>query len=423
MPAARNYPLLLISQFLSAFGDNAILAVIVGQLTILMHKGELTEEALTSKSSFYSGLFFAAYILLAPVAGYFNDRHAKTTGLRTGNLLKLTGTLICMISVWGGYAWQAPGYFIVGIGGCLYGPAKYGILPELLPTRQLVKANGMVELLTLLAILTGAIAGSVIVDRLPVLPCYLILAGIYLGSTALNLLMTRTEAHPEVQFKSSLGAFTSHLRDLLHQPRLFRVLCGTTLFWVCGAAMKINFQPWGLHVLKLDNNTQIALLGLWLSVGVMIGSLLAGRLHLVGDLTWTRRYGFLLAGLIAVIYTVDPQHFGEIAALWRTGAWTQFGIYFLPMVIGMLIAVGIAAGLFLIPLNAALQAESDNTKLGKTIAVQNFADNLGMIGAALFIFGASKLHFDSSQIFLGLAIIVAGIVVWLRLPPGAARHD
>ena len=63
--------------------------------------------------------------------------------------------------------------------------------------------------------------------------------------------------------------------------------------------MKMNFQPWGLNVLGLESNTQIALLGLWLSLGIMGGSILAGQLHRVGDLRCTRFYGWLLAGMIA----------------------------------------------------------------------------------------------------------------------------
>ena len=72
---------------------------------------------------------------------------------------------------------------MVGIGACFYGPAKYGILPEILPRERLVKANGMVELLTLVAILGGAIAGSVLADVFKdrVLVSYGVVGGIFGG--------------------------------------------------------------------------------------------------------------------------------------------------------------------------------------------------------------------------------------------------
>ena len=309
----RNYPLLLASQFLGAFGDNAILAVIVGQLTLLQRSGEIGLDDLRTRSAIYTSLLFIPYVLLAPLAGYLNDRYSKTSWLLGGNLLKVVGAGVCSLSIWHGYVWQAPGYLIVGIGSTIYGPAKYGILPEILPRERLVKANGMVELLTLLAILSGAIAGSVLVDRAPIWVCYAALLGTFGLALALNVGMTPTPSSPGVRLGTSVREFFRHLGQMLCSPipswrglggapqfvgegmasalrgtRLGKILIGTALFWVCGAGMKINFQPWGLDVLHLPDNTQIALLGVWLSVGVMVGSLMAGAAFQVGDRKSTR---------------------------------------------------------------------------------------------------------------------------------------
>jgi len=421
MTSTRNYPLLLASQFLGALGDNAILAVIVGQLTILQKAGEITSEELRTRSTIYTSILFIPYILLAPLAGYLNDRYAKTAWLAGGNAIKLLGTAVCALSIWFGYIWQAPGYFLVGIGATVYGPAKYGILPEILPRERLVHANGMVELLTLLAILLGAIVGSVMVDQLPVGICYLILAGIFGASLALNFFMTRTPSDFNVRLGQSVGEFFGHFGALFAGPRLGKVLVGTALFWVCGATMKINFQAWGLDVLKLPDNTQIALLGLWLSVGVMAGSLTAGKFLAVSDLTWTRRYGVLLVAMLLAVFAIEPlglQHVGQklIQSAGPDGVHKTV-LVILPVVLGLLIGAGFAAGLFLIPLNAALQAESDPNKLGKTIAVQNFCDNLGMVIAGLLVFVCVKASFSASQVFLVLAVMVATALAWLKFHP------
>ncbi len=416
MTSHRNYPLLLTGQFLGAFGDNAILAVIVGQLTYLQKSGAITAAELRTSNTLYTSLLFVPYVLLAPLAGYLNDRYAKTTWLVGGNALKLLGTGLCALSVWLGPTWQGLGYLMVGIGACFYGPAKYGILPEILPRDRLVKANGMVELLTLVAILGGAIAGSVLADVFKdrVLVSYAVVLGIFGAALLFNLFMTPTPHKPDVQLGRSVREFTGHLHNLMSAPRLARVLIGTALFWVCGAAMKINFQPWGLEVLHLPDNTQIALLGLWLSVGVMAGSLLAGQLHAVGDLRRTPTYGFVLAGMLALLWSVNSFGF------WRSPV-VQLGplLLVVPVVL-LLIATGVAAGLFLIPLNAALQAESDPAKLGKTIAVQNLFDNIGMLFAGTYVFASVKAGLSSSGVFLGLALGVALLVVWLRPPANPA---
>ncbi|HEY0864198.1 MAG TPA: MFS transporter [Lacunisphaera sp.] len=416
MSPTRNFPLLLAGQFLGAFGDNAILAVIVGQLVYLQKAGTITSTELRTSNTIYTSLLFIPYVLLAPLAGYLNDRYAKTAWLAGGNALKLLGTGLCALSVAHGAGWQGIGYLVVGVGACFYGPAKYGILPEILPRERLVKANGLVELLTLVAILGGAIGGSVLADVFKdrVLVSYGVLGGIFGAALVCNLFMTPTPHKPDVRLGRSVGEFTGHLRDLLRDPRLGRVLIGTALFWVCGAAMKINFQPWGLEVLNLPDNTQIALLGLWLSVGVMGGSILAGQLHAVGDLRRTRVYGFALAGMLALLASVNS--FG----LWRTPVVQLGPLHLVVPVVMLLVAAGVAAGLFLIPLNAALQAESDPARLGKTIAVQNLGDNLGMLLAGTYVFAGVQAGVSSSGIFLGLAVGVSAVVAWMRFTPRAA---
>jgi LPLT family lysophospholipid transporter-like MFS transporter len=419
-PQRRNYPLLLASQFLGAFGDNAILAVIVGQLTLLQKAGQLTSEELRSRNTIYTSILFIPYVLLAPLAGFLNDRYSKTRWLRGGNLIKILGTLICALSIWFGYSWQGLGYFVVGVGSTLYGPAKYGILPEILPREKLVRANGAVELLTLLAILSGGIAGAVIVDHLPLEACYGILLAIFSGSFLLNLLMDATPYDPSVRLAVSVHEFTHHFRVMLSGVRLRPILVGTTLFWVCGAAMKINFQPWGLDVLKLPDNTQIALLGLWLMVGVMIGSVLAGRLFTIGDLRRTRWFGFSLAVALVLIFLVGQLGLATVGqSLWtatQADGSVHVRLVILPLVMVLLIGAGIASGLFLIPLNAALQSESDPQKLGKTIAVQNFCDNCGMILSGILVYGCVKAGLSASAVFMVLALLVVGVVTWLRIP-------
>jgi LPLT family lysophospholipid transporter-like MFS transporter len=400
---SRNYPLLLASQFLSAFGDNLILMIILGPFLTQRIKGEISEQAQSIANVYYTSLLFVPYVLLAPFAGYLNDRFSKNRWLLGGNFIKLFGAAVTALGITSGKVWLAVGYFIVGIGACVYSPAKYGILPEILPKERLVKANGLLELLTLVAILTGNIGGAMAFDRFPLEVCYSITIAIYVLSLGFNLLMTRTPSYREVRFKGSVGQFFRNVRDLFSQKRLARLLAGTALFWICGAILKMNFQPWGEQVLKLQTMTAISLLGLWLSIGVMAGSVLAGQFYEIGDLHATRRYGWLLAAGIAVLGSIGwflDQGIGHPAS----------------MAVVVLMVTGLIAGLFLIPLNAALQAESHKDRLGKTIATQNGLENLAMLGGALIAFLDVKIGFNPSELFLALAAFVSVIVIWLKIP-------
>ncbi len=409
IPARRNYPLLLASQFLAAFGDNVILALIIGQLTKLLQAGTITGDQNRVWNATFTMLPFIPGVFLAVVAGFLNDRFPKTRWLLGGNLIRLTGSMVAMASLWidagvTSRLWlQGVGYFIVGFGMCVYGPAKYGILPEILPHERLVKANGTVELLTILAILLGPVTGAILIDRLPLAICYGILLSIFVASAVLNAFMTRTPNDPTVRLGASFGEFFTNFRELLVSPRLRRVMIGTSMFWICGATLKINFQPWGLNTLHLENNTQISLLGLWLGIGVMIGSVLAGQFHRVGDLSWARRYGCLLAVLVAGLSQVVTHS----------------------LIIAILIGVGAVAGLFLIPLNAALQHESHPDKLGKTIAAQNLTDYFGMIVASVYVGSAVKLGLTEGGVFIGLATLLGLALLLLRVPVANAdkKHE
>jgi LPLT family lysophospholipid transporter-like MFS transporter len=409
--AKKNYPLLLTGQFLSAFGDNAILMVILGPLTWLVREGRLSSEALRSTNTLYTVLLFVPCVLFAPLAGYLNDRFAKTSWLVGGNALKLAGALLCASGIVLGEWATGVGYFIVGIGTCVYGPAKYGILPEVLPREKLVRANGTVEMLTLMAILGGVIVGSILTDKFHTQMAvpYAIVILIYAAALVFNLLMARTAADTQVRLARSFSAFFRHIGDLLCSLRLARMLAGTALFWIVGAAMKSHFQPWGLEVLKLKDNSEISLLLLAMSLGVMGGSVLAGRLHKVGDLSKVPLYGFAMAGMFALAWSVGSTD------VWLHPSVVLFGVTLIVPVAVLVAVSGFFAGLFLIPINAALQAESDPSKIGKTIAVQNLFDYLGMCLAGAYLFVGNKLGISPSGIFLGLAVGTAAVTAAMML--------
>ena len=406
---SRNYPLLLSGQFLGAFGDNFLLAVILGPLTFQLLAGQITEQQVNGQNVLFSAVFFLPFILLAPLAGFLNDRLPKTSGLFWGNLLKLLGTALGFAGLWlnpgesaGGHVWQVVGYTIVGIGACVYSPAKYGVLPEILPAERLVKANGTVEMLTLLAILGGLWGGAALYDHARSLPMgYAVSAGLYALALALNAAMQRTPHNPADSLRYSAGEFSRTLFSLIRHPRLGRVLLGCGMFWFAGAVLRSNLQGWGLETLQASGvtaitNQKLAILKIGLIVGVVLGSLLAGVLHKVGDLSWTRRYGFFLAAGILLLGLIGG-YAGLVAA------------------VACLVATGLAAGLLLIPLNASLQHESDQTRLGKTIAVQNFVDYLAMLLGAGFLQLMTGFNLIPSHVFIALATTLVILAVALRV--------
>jgi LPLT family lysophospholipid transporter-like MFS transporter len=410
MTPRRNYPLLLAGQFLGAYGDNFLLAAILGPLTYALQDGRITEQHVSAQNALFSAVFFVPFILLAPLAGFVNDRFPKTAWLAGGNLVKLLGTAIGLAGILrhpadadANLPWQVVGYTVVGIGACLYSPAKYGILPEIVARDRLVKANGTVEMLTLVAIISGLGLGAVLYDRVRSLtPCYAAALVWYGLALLFNGLMARTPHNPEACLKRGAQEFVADLWKLVRHTRLGRILLGCGVFWFAGAALRNNLQAWGALVFKEAGvaavkitNENLTLLKVGLVLGIVAGSLLAGQLHRVGDLAWARRYGLLLA--VAVL-----------------GLGLLGGTTGLALVIGVLVAAGVFAGLMLVPLNAALQAETNPAHLGKTIAIQNFVDYLAMLVGAGFLGALTGAGQGPKAIFIGLAAATAVLSLALK---------
>lgn len=403
--APRNYPLLLVGQFLGAFGDNFLLAAILGPLTYALGTGRITESVINGENALFSLVFSVPFILLAPVAGFLNDRMPKTTWLVGGNLIKLLGTGIGIAGVAApgdarSHAIQVVAYCVVGIGACFYSPAKYGILPEIVANERLVKANGTVEMLTLVAIVSGLMGGGVLYDMTRSVPaCYVVCAGLYAAALLCNAAMTRTPHNPAASFLHSTGEFVSSFVILVRNARLGRILLGSALFWFAGSTLKSALQGWGLRVyaeagIMNVTNLKLVLLKLGLVVGIVLGAFLAGQLHRTGDLSWARRYAFILAAGFAGLGLLGG-HFGLV------------------LVVAVLVVTGAAAGLLVVPFNAALQSETDPGKLGKTVSIQNCTDYIGIAAGAAYLALLSRFTLNPNQDLVVLGITVAVITLGL----------
>lgn len=416
MNSPRNYHRLLVGQFLGAFGDNFVLAAALGPLTFGLASGALSEQQVNAQNALFSAVFFVPFIVLAPLAGWLNDRWPKTVWLFGGNAIKLFGAGVGLCGTWlhagdfhASRTWQVIGYAIIGLGACVYSPAKYGILPEVVPDDRLVKANGMVEMLTLIAIVTGLGGGAALYDHVRSLPaCYLASALLYVAALACNAGMTRTPHNPAASFAHNLGDFGRRLGRLALHPRLGRVLLGCGLFWFAGATLRSNLQGWGLQVFHEAGitgvtNTKLALLKVGLVAGIVVGSVLAGRLHAVGEVGWTRRYSLLLAAAVLALGLLGG-HAG------------------LAVVVVALVAAGVFAGLLIVPLNAALQHESDAGALGKTIAIQNFVDYCSMLAGAGFLGLLTKFGLAPTQVFIALPVALTLLALSLHIPEKSEKQ-
>lgn len=337
---------LLLAQFLSALADNALLIGAVASMKLL---GQL------DRISWVQSGFLIPFIVLAPYVGKIADALPKGRVMLMANTVKLFGTL-CM--AWG--LNPIASYLIVGIGATLYSPAKYGILSQLFHTRSLVKANALLESSTIVAILLGVVAGGWLADW-SVTAAIWIIGGVYLMAALVNLMIPRlppSVQHQNWGVRTTVRAFWHSLYLLWHDAEARISLIGTGLFWGSGATLRLMLFVWVPLVLHITNNhTPANMMGV-LSIGIVAGA--AWAWWAVGLTTMRRAF---VAGMF-----IGPS---IIVLAFQTSVWATDLC---------LLGMGVAGGMFVVPLNALLQARGQyHTGVGQALSIQNFVENMSML--------------------------------------------
>jgi MFS family permease len=377
---SKGFYTLLIAQFLSAVADNALLFAAIALLNQLnapsWHEPLLRE------------FFVISYIVLAPFVGPFADALPKGKVMFLSNGIKFLGCVLALLGVPPLYA-----YAIVGIGAAAYSPAKYGILTEMLPPNQLIKANGWMEGTTVLAIILGPVFGSTISATDPYFGIAIITA-IYMLAAFFNYHIPKMPIDHCVEkrsfnflMKDFWHAFTTLWKDTQGQVSL----AVTTLFWGAGATLQFVVLRWADKNLGYDQTDATKLIAV-LAVGIAVGSMIASmyvKLEKAANVLPAGVYMGLL--VVCMVFVHNPL----VAAL-------------------LLFSIGILAGFFLVPLNSLLQHRG-HTLLGAghSIAVQNFNENIGillMLGAYTWMVGRN-FELDHIIIIFGLFVIISMSII------------
>jgi LPLT family lysophospholipid transporter-like MFS transporter len=376
------YPL-LVAQFLSAFADNAILFTVIA---LVMKSAQLATWYVPALQS----VFLIAFVILAPWVGAFADYHAKSKVLIIGNLIKASGAGLLLLNVEPLIA-----YCLVGAGAAIYSPAKYGILPELVTENNLVKANSWIEGSTILAILLGMMVGAKVADH----SIQWALIGtivIFITSAAVTLFLPQPiEKKPEDG--SKLVRFYQQSRLFFTTPRSRFAILGASLFWAAAATVRVIIIAWAPVVLMTQNASDIAELTLFLAIGIIVGSAIVPRLIPLALLRRARIPAYLMAIFIVALSFTESVFPARLA----------------------LFAIGSMGGMFIVPINAALQELGHQSiGSGSAVALQGFFQNITMLLAVGSYTYAASLGVvpSDAMLILGVLVFIATTLVALCLP-------
>ncbi len=395
-----GFHLLIAAQFVSALADNALLIVAIA---LLQQQGHPLWWAPLLKFN-----FTIAYVVLAPFVGPLADAWPKQRVMMAMNALKVVGVAALLAGLN-----PLAAFGIIGVGAAAYAPAKYGLVTEMVPPRQLVAANGWIEVSTVCAILLGAVLGGLLVSpwmagwagafaqrhwpgqgALQVAAALLLVA--YALAALLNLGIPGSGARYRRAHRAPLALWRAFWRA---QRRLWADADGglsmavTTLFWGVAAVLQFAVLRWAGESLGLPLD-QAAYLQAVVAVGIVGGAALAARHVALATAVRVLPLGVLMGALVPLVSAVH--------------SW--------PVALPLLAAVGALGGALVVPLNALLQHRGHVLlSAGRSIAVQNFNENLSVLVMLAVYAALLKAGVDIRSLMAGLGLMVAAVVgalVW-----------
>jgi LPLT family lysophospholipid transporter-like MFS transporter len=403
---------IMAAQFFSSLADNALLVAAIQMLRDLESPAWMTPSL--------KQVFVISYVLLAPLVGAFADSMPKGRVMLITNGIKICGCGLMLFTLH-----PLMAYALVGLGAAAYSPAKYGILTELLPARQLVVANGWIEGATVASIILGVVLGGLLISgpissfllaidipkietgvETPPQAAIAVIMGCYAIAALFNWYIPDTGVDRRVASKNPVFLIREfgHCCSLLWRDKLGQIsLATTTLFWGAGATLQFIVIDWAATHLCYNLSRASMMQGI-VAVGIALGAAAAALLVSLRNAVNVLFLGVLMGILVIAMVPVN------------TLGWA----------IALMTVIGFLAGFFVVPMNALLQHRGHVLMgAGHSIAVQNFNENIGvLVMLALYaVIVHVGLSTNAAVVLFGLFVAGAMVLVMWRHRQNLAAGD
>ncbi len=378
----KSFRALIVTQFFGAFNDN-VYKILVSLLVVAWVSDPRQSNQLVALGT---GVFAAPFLIFSMAAGRFADKLSKSRIIVATKFWEVAVVLAGIASLWlQSIPLMMVSLFMLSLQATFFSPAKYGILPEIVPSSSLSNANAWLNIATFSAILVGTLtAGYVVKD-------WRLAASVLFAATTLGLLSSFfIQKLPAVQPETPLkwNPFTDLLANwqVIAGDRSLKLsIIAVNFFWFMGAALQINIFLYAKQMMGASESVSTLLI-VAIGVGIGLGSYLAGRLS--GGKV---EMGFVPIGaLVMTVFTCD--------LLWaHTSRARVFFDFFM---------VGAGAGLYDIPLVTFIQWRSPAAERGKILATSNFLSfvAIAIAGIVLWLLG-TVFSLNPAQVFFALGLI------------------
>lgn len=388
-----SFTYLNLTQFLGALNDNIYKLLIVYQF-IELEGIEASHSILASTGA----IFVLPFLLFSAASGTLADRFSKRNIIFATKILELTTMLLGVLafathSKWGSYCIL----FLLAAQSAVFGPSKYGILPELVSSDRISKANGLMTSFTFLAIILGTFCASFLIE---ITERNFILASLFCSAIALFGVFTSYC----IEYTPPTGTskkFTTHIFSDIYvslklasqQPSLLVTIFGSAFFLFLGAFVQLNMIPFAVEALHLSD-VKGGYLFLLTAIGIGTGSLIAGK----------------ISGRTIELGLVPIAGLGVAASCYVLDAFSS-SLY---TVIPTVMILGMFGGMYQIPLDSYVQIASPNKCRGQIVAATNFLSFIGVLAASVLLFLISEVfHMKADQAFslVGTLMLLVAVVI------------
>ena len=414
---SRRFAPLFWCQFFAAFNDNFLKTSLV--FLILFRSAAADAEALITLAS---AIFIAPYFFLSALGGELADRHDKA---RVAQWLKFCEIFVAAVAVLGFALQSLPILFgalaCFGMIGALFGPIKYGILPDHLRREQLPAGNAMVEGATFVAILTGTIVGGIAARGGGDVAGFatLVMGFAFLCWLSALLIPPTGEGAPQLKVTLNIAASTAAMiRHLRSDARLWWGAMVTSWFWLVGIVVLSLLPPLIKTLIGGNEDTVTAYLALF-SIAVGAGAGLAAAIARGRIVLKTTLAGAVLLGAFALDLGIAT--FGATPALIPQAPSAVFSSLLGVRVAVDLVGLAIAGGLFIVPTFAAVQAWAGAAYRARTVAAVNVLNAAFMTGATVAVAVMQKYGVTVPVLFLGIgaATLLVALTISKTMPKSA----
>lgn len=419
--SSRRFLPLFITQFLGAVNDNLLKTALVTLATYRAFADPSTTKIVVAIAT---AIFIFPYLPFSATAGQLADKYEKTRLIRLIKLWEVGVMVLATI----GFTFDGANFivfelavlFFLGVQAAFFGPVKYGILPDLLGSEDLMGGNALLEAGTFLAILIGTIAGgllSVAPHGEAIISAALMIFAV--GGWLASFFIPRARrASPALRINPNIMAETwTILRHVAERRDLKLSIIGISWFWLFGAIFLSQFPTYAKDTLGADAEVETLFLAMF-SIGIGAGAVLCGRLlrgEVSARLAPLGALGMTLFTLDLYfasgrVFSSDGGLIGGAAFLSHVGNWRLLGDLFM---------IALCGGLFTVPLYAILQARSEESHRSRVIAANNILNAIFIVvsGGISAIMLAAGLSVPAIFLTIGIANAFAAIVV-MRLLPG-----